>query len=71
MDTLNQESDKYKSRHIHLDNGKAFLGRSNAWERLDGSGDVRFYDFQSQEESGTVAMIKSNRQATRTCRLLF
>jgi hypothetical protein len=24
MDTLNQESDNYKSRHIHLDNGEPF-----------------------------------------------
>ena len=35
------------------------------------AGTDRFYDFLSQEESGTVALIKNNRQATRTCRLFF
>lgn len=45
------DTENYVDSHIHIDNfGGPFFVEAIAWERLDGSLDVMFYDFQDQKE---------------------
>ena len=51
MDNKNFDTENFKDSHIHIDNFREpFLVEAIAWERLDGSWDVIFYDFQDQKE---------------------
>ncbi len=51
MDNKYFDTVNYSESHIHIDNfGGPFLVEAIAWERLDGSLDVMFYDFQDQKE---------------------
>ncbi|MEE3955668.1 hypothetical protein [Peribacillus frigoritolerans] len=54
MDKRYFEIENYKGPHIHIDNWEPFWAEAIAWERLDGSWDVMFYNFQSQEELGLL-----------------
>lgn len=50
MDKSYFEEENYKGRHFHVDNSEPFWVRAIAWERIDGSWDVMFDDYQNQEE---------------------
>lgn len=51
--------ENYKGRHFHVDNFEPFWVEAIAWERIDGSWDVMFYDSESKEEFNILFGSKS------------